>query len=131
MKVANACAPPHAPRVKHVLVLDDDVHIAELVRVVLEDAGYAVRVGTRIDDVPDGSFDCVLTDLMSVAVYRYDDARDWILRLADRFPNVPVIVMTAHPEASKHGAALGARHVIIKPFDVDQIAAAVREATGP
>lgn len=113
------------------LVLDDDVHIAELARVVLEDAGYTVRVCTSMTDVPAGAFDCVLTDLMSVSVYRYEDARDWILRLADRFPSVPVIVITAHPEAAGDGDALGARAVIMKPFDIDRLTAAVREATPP
>jgi DNA-binding NtrC family response regulator len=113
-----------------VLVLDDDVHIAELMRVVLTEAGYVVSVAVDAGDIPSGRFDCILTDLMSVAVYRVEDARDWILRVSDRFPGVPVIVVTAHPEAVQDRAALGIARVIMKPFDVDQITSAVREVTG-
>ncbi|HEY6959195.1 MAG TPA: response regulator [Candidatus Limnocylindria bacterium] len=112
-----------------VLVLDDDVTIAELLRVVLTDAGYDVTVSMDAGVLPDGPFDCIVSDLMSVAVYRYEDARDWILRVGDRFPNVPVIVVTAHPEAASDRGALGAAAVIMKPFDVDRIVQAVREVT--
>ncbi len=115
---------------RSVLVLDDDLHIAELIRVVLEDAGYDVHVAMSEHDLPARSFDCIVTDLMTVTVYRDEDARDWILSVGDRFPGVPVIVMTAHPQAREVGDALGARSVIMKPFDVEQIIAAVREATG-
>lgn len=115
---------------RSVLVLDDDVTIAELLRVVLTEAGYDVRVGISERDLPHGRFDCIVTDLMSVGAYSVEDARDWILRLADRFPAVPVIVVTAHPEAAKDAAALGAAAVIMKPFDVDQITHALREVAG-
>lgn len=114
---------------RSVLVLDDDVTIAELMRVVLSDAGYDVRVSMDPQDLPEGRFDCIVTDLMSVGLYRPEDARDWILRVGDRFPNVPVIVVTAHPEAADDAAALGAAAVIMKPFDVDRIVQVVRELT--
>ncbi len=112
----------------HVLVLDDDQSIAELMRVVLEDAGFSVTVSVESAIIPTGRFDAIITDLMSVAVYKLDDARDWVLRVADRFPGIPVIVVTAHAEARDDQGALGAREVIIKPFDVDEIAGAVRRA---
>lgn len=111
---------------RRVLVLDDDQSIAELMRVVLEDAGYAVTVSVEPAAIPSGPFDCIVTDLMSVSVYAVDNARDWLLRLGDRFPGVPVIVVTAHVEARDDREALGAQQVVIKPFDVDQIADAVR-----
>jgi DNA-binding NtrC family response regulator len=111
--------------VTRVLVLDDDVPIAELMRVVLEDAGMQVTVRTSSDELPAGPFDRVVTDLLTVPAYDRDDARDWILRLTDRYPGVPVIVVTAHPEAARDGEALGVRRVLIKPFDVDHFLAAV------
>ena len=112
-----------------VLVIDDDIGTAELMRVVLDDAGFDVTVAMTTRDIPTQKFDCIVSDLMSVQVYTYEDARDWLLRLADRFPGIPVIVVTAHLEARRDQAALGARRVIMKPFDVDLIPAAVREAT--
>ena len=109
-------------------MLDDDQTIAELMRVVLEEAGYDVSVCVETALVPRGRFDCVVTDLMSVSVYSVEDARHWLLSLADRLPGVPTIVVTAHPEARDDQEALGAREVIIKPFDVEQIAASVARA---
>lgn len=115
---------------KTVLVLDDDVALAELMRVVLEDAGYATTTATDATDLPRGPIDCVVTDLMTVNLYTREDARDWVLRLRDRYPSAPIIVVTAHSGALQDAAALGVRQVIMKPFDVDQISAAVRAVVG-
>ena len=93
-------------------------------RVILVDAGYEVVISHGA--LPDGPFDCVLTDLVGVGMYRSEDARDWLLRLADRYPAAPTIVVTAHPEA-RHDGTLAGRQVIIKPFDVDVITNAVRQ----
>jgi DNA-binding NtrC family response regulator len=112
--------------VARVLVLDDDQSIAELMRVVLEDAGFAVTVSVESGVMPGGPFDCVVTDLMSVSVYSIAAARDWLLCIADRFPAAPIVVVTAHAEARDDQQAIGAREIIIKPFDVDRIAEAVR-----
>jgi CheY-like chemotaxis protein len=111
--------------VTRVLVLDDDLPIAELIRVVLEDAGMRVTVRTSSDELPAGPFDRIVTDLLTMTVYDFADARDWILRLADRYPGVPVIVASAHQQAVRDGEALGVRRVLMKPFDVDQLVAAV------
>jgi DNA-binding NtrC family response regulator len=117
------------PALTRVLVIDDDVTLAELLRVLLEDAGYQVVISDG-SDIPKGAFDCVITDLVGVAVYSSEDARDWLLRVADRFPGVPLIVVTAHAEA-RDDPALAPRRVIMKPFDVDQIPAAIHEALAP
>jgi DNA-binding NarL/FixJ family response regulator len=77
--------------------------------------------------MPSERFDCIVTDLEGVDAYSYDDARDWILRLTARFPRTPVIVATAHSDARADADRLGVR-VVIKPFDVDELVAAVREA---
>ena len=111
-----------------ILVIDDDVTHAELMRVVLEDASFQVTVVSSPAELPSGRFDCVITDLVTVGMYTTADARDWILSLRDRYTGVPVVVTTAHPEARADEARLGAR-VIVKPFDVDLLADTVRELT--
>lgn len=108
-------------------MIDDDVSIAELIRIVLDESGYDVVISYG-QDVPDGDYECILTDLVGVATYASEHARDWLQRLAERFPGVPVIVVTAHAEALAD-PALSTRRVIGKPFDVDQIVAAVRDTT--
>ena len=115
--------------VTRLLVIDDDPTLAELMRVVFEDAGFTVAVATNARDLPSGRFDGIVTDLVTVGGYNVDVARDWILRLADRYPLVPTLVATAHSEARGDQPKLGASAVILKPFDVDQLIAAVREIT--
>jgi DNA-binding NtrC family response regulator len=114
--------------VTRVLVLDDDVTVADLIRVVLEDAGYDTVASYSDADLPDGPFACVVTDLLTLVVYETDAARAYLVRLADRYPRVPVIVVTGHAEALRDTARLGVKGVIVKPFDVDRLARAVGEA---
>jgi DNA-binding response OmpR family regulator len=116
--------------VTQVLVLDDDVDVAELMRVVLEDANFRVTVANRPSDIPTERFDCIVTDLEGVESYSYGHARDWLLRLAGRFPGTPLVLATAHGEARDDADRLGAR-VLAKPFDVEDLVTVVREATRP
>jgi DNA-binding response OmpR family regulator len=111
-----------------ILVIDDDVSNTELMRVVLEDASFSVVTAHKPHDLPSERFDCVVTDLVTVGAYTFQDARDWVLSLRDRYPSVPVIIATAHPEAREDAERLGAR-VIVKPFEIDILAEAVREIT--
>jgi DNA-binding NtrC family response regulator len=87
-----------------------------------------VAVATDPNDIPSGRFDCIVTDLLGVSVYSFEDARDWLLRLGDRFPSTSMVVMTAHGEAPEDARRLGVR-VLAKPFDLDDLIAAVRDAT--
>ncbi|HEY7624525.1 MAG TPA: response regulator [Candidatus Limnocylindria bacterium] len=111
-----------------VLVIDDDVSNSELMRVVLEDASFAVVTAHKANDLPSERFDCVVTDLVTVGAYTFEDARDWVLSLRERYPSVPMIIATAHPEARADADRLGVR-VIVKPFEIDTLAQAVREIT--
>lgn len=113
-----------------VLVLDDDVSTAELLRVVLEDAAFSVTVATSPEPLPPGPFDCVVTDLMSTTVYSVDAAQAWLGRLERRYPGTALILVSAHPEVAADRARLAARQVVVKPFDVDQLVGAVRDAAG-
>ena len=112
-----------------ILVIDDDVPVAELIAVVLQEANFRVVVLHRLSDVPSERFDCIVTDLIDVDPYSYEAARDWILRLADRFPVTPVVIVTGRREARDDRERLGAP-VLIKPFDIEDLVSAVREATG-
>ena len=109
-------------------MIDDDEVLADLMRIVLEEAGHDVVAATGPRDLPGGPFDCVVTDLVTVSAYSYEDARRWLLRLGERYPSVPVVVATAHVEARDDHLRFGARGLVMKPFDVDQLTAAVREA---
>ena len=110
-------------------MIDDDVTLAELMRIVLEDGGHEVSVSSGPSDLPSGHYDAVLTDLVTLNVYDLDRTRAWVRSLTDRYQGVPVIVVTAHAKALDDRAVLGAAQVVIKPFDVDELLGAVRAVT--
>lgn len=112
-----------------VLVVEDDAAIAELMRSVLEDGGHTAILASDVGSLPDGPVDCVVTDLVDLTVYSSDAARGWILRLRQRYTNAPIILVTAHPDAGRDGDRLGVQRVIMKPFDVELLYAAVKAVT--
>ena len=115
-----------------VLVVDDEALIRWSLTEALGEQGYAV---TEAGDarmamaavmealVP---FDVVLLD------FRLPDSAD--LRLLEKVrqltPTSRVIMITAHnsPELAQGAIALGAYRVISKPFEVDSLAALVKQA---
>ena len=129
---ATCCAVPLHARsscVTRILVIDDDVTLAELMRIVLEDAGHEVSVWSGAGDLPSGHYGAVVTDLVTLTVYDQDRTRAWVRSLTERYPGTPVIVVTAHATARDDQGALGAASVVIKPFDVDELLEVVRAVT--
>jgi DNA-binding response OmpR family regulator len=116
--------------VARLLVIEDDVATADLLRMVLEDAGFTLTLAPSIGLSAGGNdVDCVITDLVGVAWYTKEDARAALRPLRDRFPACPILLVTGHAGAAKDRVALGVARVIVKPFDVEQLVLAVKEAT--
>lgn len=127
-----------------VLIVDGDRDVGDLVRAVLTDEGY--EVGCLYDYPGDAVVaavgrlepDCVILD--SEAGPRPDYGSSWktAAALHARGRKVPVIMFTAHVVASDEaeaGESERARRaafaaVIRKPFDIDDLVAAVARATG-
>jgi two-component system response regulator AtoC len=115
-----------------VLIVDDEALIRWSLSETLGDRGYTVteaedgRAALAAIAKATEPFDVVLLD------YRLPDSAD--LRLLERVralaPTSQVIMITAHnsPELAQGAQALGAYRVISKPFEVDNLAALVKEA---
>ncbi len=115
-----------------VFVVDDEALIRWSLAEMLGDRGYTVteagdgRMAVAAIENADEPFDVVLLD------YRLPDSAD--LRLLERVrhlaPTSQVIMITAHnsPELAQGAAALGAYRVISKPFEVESLAALVKQA---
>ncbi len=114
---------------KVVLIAEDERAIAEIVRVVVEDAGYrpvlAAHGRQALDMARIEHPALVVTDLMMphmtgaelIAALRADAAPDGGVR-------APVILMTAvNPSQAR---AAGADAVLYKPFDLDALEALLR-----
>jgi DNA-binding response OmpR family regulator len=105
--------------VKHVLVVDDEPRIADIVKDYLERAGYRVTVAGNGDDAlalaRGGRADLVVLDL---GLPRRDGLD--VMRALRKTSNVPVIMLTARVEESDKlvGLELGAdglRHQAVQP----------------
>ena len=110
-----------------VLVIEDDVTIADLVRTIIDDDGHSSVVSTSPAALPPGPFDIIVTDLFD-GVYTRDGALAWLKRLGAVYPGVPTVVITAHRDVISDRDALPAHRVIIKPFEIDELLTAIREA---
>jgi DNA-binding response OmpR family regulator len=111
-----------------VLLVEDDRMIGDGVRTALAQDGYGVDwVGDGVaasDALRTSNFDLVLLDL---GLPRRDGLA--VLReLRERHDQTPVIVLTARDEVRDRVAALdaGADDYVVKPFDLDELAARMR-----
>lgn len=116
-----------------VLIVDDEFGLADITADLLRDAGYDVTLAINgklaLDSLAASPADLVLTDLMMPVM----DGPEMIRRMrADpRFAAIPVILMTALPEAVPTGAAALHDALLVKPFSVDEVLAAVHRLLAP
>jgi DNA-binding NtrC family response regulator len=119
----------------HILIVDDDAQIREMLRQMLEDAGFEVT------EAPDGKVamklyrespsDLVLTDL----IMPEQEGLETIQSLKAEFPDAKIIAMSGGgrlgPESYlKMAGAFGALHTFTKPVRRDELLEKIREALG-
>jgi two-component system cell cycle response regulator CpdR len=115
-----------------ILIAEDDDAIRELVARALSEDGHELTAA------PDGAaalialgrhkgkFDLLLTDVKMPKV----DGIALALETGHHHPDIPIILMTGYADQREraHGLDALVHDVIAKPFTVDQIKGAVREA---
>ncbi len=113
---------------RRVLIVEDDAHIAELLRLHLHDEGYAVthaadgHAGVR--ELERGPWDALVLDLMLPGVDGLE-----ICRRARAMPRYTPIIITSARSSEVHrilGLELGADDYLAKPFSVLELVARVR-----
>ncbi|MHB0915643.1 MAG: response regulator [Thermoleophilia bacterium] len=119
---------------KHILIVDDESSLRQLVRVNLEIDGMAVSEAVdgiqALEMVRDEPPDLILLDIMMPG----KDGIEVLEELAaDRsLREIPVILLTAKGalEDLEKGVSLGAQGHITKPFDPEQMVRTVKAALG-
>lgn len=115
---------------EHILVIEDEEDIQELIRYTLLKEGFRVTVAESgekgIEKARDGGFDLVLLDIMLPGVDGMEVCR--ILQSDPRTTSLPVIMITARNEESDvvSGLRLGAEDYIAKPFSPKVLLARIR-----
>ena len=111
-------------------VIDDDDAVRQSLAFLLRTAGLTVRAFESakafLDILPQVNSGCVVTDVRMPEMTGIDLLR----QLRDSNPDLPVIVITGHGDVSLAVEAMkiGAVDFLEKPFDDDQLLAAVRSA---
>ena len=115
-----------AVRDKRILVVEDEVKIAEVVKSYLENSGYAVdtaHTGSQALEL----FDRVLPSLVILDLMLPDLSGEEICRNLRRRSRVPIIMLTAkiNEEDILQGLDIGADDYVTKPFSPRQLVARV------
>ena len=113
-----------------IYVIDDDDAVRQSLEFLLKTAGMTVRgfehAMAFLDILPQVEHGCVITDVRMPEISGIDLLR----RLKESNPDLPVVVITGHGDISLAVEAMkiGAVDFLEKPFDDDQLIAAVRAA---
>lgn len=122
---------------KKILVVDDDVSIADLLTQSLLEEGYEVHKTVQslrfYDAVREYQPDLILLDLMMPYLEGEDELQ--LMKLSPETEKIPVIVVTAKSESDlrKEEASLrqlGVLHIVNKPFDLNQLVHLVKQTIG-
>ncbi len=114
---------------QRILVIDDEESILEVIQIVLEGEGYEIQTSMNssvlhsLTSLPD----LVLLDFLLAG----EDGRVVCRRIkADPYlQRIPVIMLSAHSDASKVADTSGADAFLEKPFDVDALIEIVQRYT--
>ena len=117
-----------------ILVVDDDDSIRDMLEAFLADEGYTVVTATdgagAIELVTDKLVpDLMLLDIGMPAV----NGPEFVARYRRicEPPHAPIVVITARGDGERIAKEIGAETFVNKPFELDELAAAVRRSARP
>ena len=118
-------------RTKKILVVDDDPDILDAFQMMLEDAGYEVSITEKgeyaenLHDTNGGLPDVIILDVLLSG----KDGRIICQKLKsqEETKDIPIIMISAHPDAKQSVKAVGADDFLAKPFEMEEFLAKVAE----
>lgn len=115
---------------KHILVVDDEADLVELVSYNLKKEGFAVDTAsdgeTALSKVKKGKYDLIILDLMLPGIQGIELCRT--LRAGMKTSGIPIIMLTARSEEVDKilGLEMGADDYMTKPFSPRELVARVK-----
>jgi CheY-like chemotaxis protein len=120
--------PPSGGQVKHLLLVEDDRDLRELMSILLEDAGYAVTTASNGQEalaaLRQAFPDLILLDLKMPVMNGFEFTRVFRAQHARR---APILVVTAADDPQRRATEAGADGWLGKPFDPEALLAAVKQ----
>lgn len=110
-----------------IMVVDDEMHIRELVRFYLDKAGFdtieAANAEEALDIVENQYIDLAVVDIMMPGMDGFD-----LVEQMRQYREFPVIMLTAKSQSKDklRGFSLGIDDYVTKPFDPDELMARVK-----
>lgn len=111
----------------HILIIDDNIDILYILRIMLRHAGYIVSVKENINQL--GSFikeispGIILMDMLLSGADGREVCR--LLQADPSFSRLAVIVFSAQPGAREECRAAGATSFLEKPFEMKDLVASI------
>jgi DNA-binding response OmpR family regulator len=119
-------------RTHNILVIEDDGDIGNLIKMILEYYGYRVfhleNTNGLHEFIKSNSINIVILDMLLSGLNTSDICID--LKKDASFASVPVIMMSAHPDAESICKSAGADAFVSKPFDLDELLLKIAHFTG-
>jgi DNA-binding NtrC family response regulator len=110
-----------------ILVVDDEKNMRRSLQTMLHDEGYASRAVESAEEawklLDDGEFFMVITDVHLTGM----DGRELLSKIHNRWPDLPVLMITAHatPKLAVEAIQAGALDYLAKPFAAEELFHAV------
>ena len=116
-------------QIKKVLVVDDDPDILDALQLLLEFAGYEVKTTEKgeyaenLRDMNGGLPNVIILDVLLSG----KDGRLICQKLKsqEETKHIPIIMISAHPNAKQSVTAVGADAFVAKPFDMEELLAII------
>lgn len=106
-----------------ILVLDDDPDIGTMIKMMLEYKGYSVTVSDRAEHIAEivhnNHIDLIIMDMLLSGTNGTDVCAE--LKQNKTTSHIPVMMISAHPNAKEICLNAGADEFISKPFDMHDI----------
>lgn len=114
----------------HVLIVEDEKKMAELLKVGLEEEGHVVGLafnGRDALDLAQGDYDAIVLDLMLPGIDGFEVAK----RLRKRGDMTPILVLTARDTVPDivRGLDIGVDDYMTKPFSFEEFLARLRSVS--
>ena len=115
-----------------VLIVEDEEAIREVIADVLQDRGFRVMSASNgaeaLRCLEQARPDVMVLDLLMPVMHGWAFMEEYAEGTGG--PPIPIVVLSVNPALPRSFARFGVRHILAKPFNVDELIDAVEDAAG-